>query len=48
MSWRGLLYTSQAKGRPAFEREQIASVAHELCEDLISFSLWHWKGVPQR
>ena len=42
------LHTSQPKGRPAFEREQIARVAKELGDDLIGFGRWRRAGVPRR
>ena len=42
------LHARQTKGWPAFEREQIAGVAQEVCDDLIGFGLWRCEGVPRR
>ena len=42
------LHTSQPKGRPAFEREQISGMAKELGDDLIGCGLWRRAGVPRR
>ena len=42
------LQARQTQGRPAFEREQIAGVAQEVGDDLISFGLWRCAGVPRR
>jgi hypothetical protein len=41
------LQTCQTKGRAAFEREQIAGVANELCDDLLGFGLWRCEDAPR-